>query len=124
MLTFTRLVMAFIWLFSNQNFLAPLPFFIYSVFHIARSSGLDNSSTSRDGKLPSWPIAYVIGQLRRRCYGPSMYITAFIDIITWVGLLGFIVLYQESIWFHFLAQTAFLCARYATCPYMRSFFGG
>ncbi|KAH7143728.1 hypothetical protein EDB81DRAFT_796238 [Dactylonectria macrodidyma] len=127
------LAMALIWLFSPQYPLALLPYFIYSVFHVATytranliptvlapkpAPEADGASPSRKSTVSS-PLADKIGAFVKEYYDASMSVVASLEILLWFRILLSVILFQRRSWILIALYTAFLRARYSQSTHVQ-----
>jgi transmembrane protein 33 len=128
--------MALVWLFTPQNYLAMLPYTIYSVFHVATYTranliptiqppkpvaGAGPSSPGKQQYAPN-PLQDKIGAFVKEYYDSSMSIVSGLEIALWVRLLLAAMAFQRRSWILLALYTAFLRARFAQSSHVQNSF--
>jgi len=121
------LLMALVWLFSQQIPLALLPFSIYSTFHFltyirayiiptlsptpAATNGATPKSTSK--------LSDQIGTFVKSNYEKSMFLVAILEVVLWFRLVGSALLFQKGTWILLAIYSIFLRTRIAQSGFIQ-----
>lgn len=131
------LLLALIWLYSTQYFLALLPYAIYSVFHVATYtrtnliptiypptpvSSAAGASPSAKTQYATHPLSDTIGRFVKQYYDSSMYIVAFLEILLWFRLFLSAIAFSRGSWVLITLYSVFLRARFAQSQHVQSAF--
>ncbi|KAG6140698.1 Transmembrane nucleoporin [Claviceps purpurea] len=121
------LLMALVWLFCPQYPLALLPYFVYSVFHVATYTRanvipvLQPPPPTVDGASPKRnPLADTIGAFVKQYYDASMSIVAGMEMLLWFRVLLSAILFQRRSWILLALYTVFFRARFAQSSHVQA----
>ncbi|ODA81080.1 hypothetical protein RJ55_04043 [Drechmeria coniospora] len=124
------LLMALVWLLSPQYPLALLPYFVYSVFHVATYTRanilpvLQPPPPAAEGASPrpksSSPLGDKIGAFVKEYYDASMSIVSGLEILLWIRILLSAILFQRRSWILLGLYTAFLRARFSQSSHVQN----
>lgn len=124
--SFSRTVLAFVWLLAPQYPIALLPYSVYSIFHFAtytrstviptiipptQAAPAAGASPSAKPQYNTHPIADAIGSFVKEYYDTSMSVVSGLEIALWGRLLLSAILFQRRSWILLAIYTAFLRAR-------------
>lgn len=122
-------VMAIVWLFAPQYPLSLLPYFVYSVFHVATYTRANLIPTimppppAADGASPrpnpNSPLADKIGTFIKEYYDSSMSIVSGLEILIWFRVLLAAIFFQRRSWILLAFYTAFIRARFSQSSHVQ-----
>ncbi|PHH63623.1 hypothetical protein CDD81_5604 [Ophiocordyceps australis] len=124
------LVMALVWLFFPQYALALLPYFVYSVFHVATYTRTNlipifQPAPAADGSAATQPKPYsgladTLGNFVKRHYESSMAVVSALEMALWFRVLLSAICLQRRSWILLALYTAFLRARYSQSTHVQN----
>jgi len=130
------LVLALVWLFSPQYFVAMVPYAIYSVFHIAtytRSNliptiqpptvvGPPAGNANAKPQYAPNPVADALGAFVKQHHETSMYAVSAMEMLIWLRIFFAAIFFQRRSWFILALYSAFLRTRYAQSVHVQNTF--
>ena len=122
--------MAIVWLVVPQYPIALLPYYVYSVFHVATYTRTNllpvlqppppSADASPSGARTSSPLADKIGTFIKQYYEASMAVVSTIEMLIWARVLFSALLFQRRSWILLVLYTAFLRARFSQSSHVKN----